>query len=73
MKLLIILLTTTLLSGCFWQTANHSDLQKAAYFCKGIENVQEIEIKANGNEYVICLNGSKSSLNRVHILKEEQQ
>jgi len=71
MKLLIILITSTLLSGCFWQTANHSDLQKAAYFCKGIENVESIQINSNGDEKVLCLDGTRSYIHKVAIIKEE--
>jgi hypothetical protein len=73
MKLLIILLTSILLSGCFWQTANHSDLQKAAYFCKGIENVEKIDVRFDSYEVVICLNGKTENTSTIIIPTESGQ
>jgi len=73
MKLLIILLTSTMLSGCFWQSANHSDLQKAAYFCKGIESIEYLEVHSNGNEKVRCLDGSQEYLNNIFIGDKDTQ
>lgn len=73
MKLLIVLLTSTLLSGCFWQTANHSDLQKAAYFCKGIENVESITVALEGSEKIKCLDGTVEFADNISIYKDTQE
>jgi hypothetical protein len=73
MKLLIVLLTSTLLSGCFWQTANHSDLQKAAYFCKGIENVEYLSVRFEGTEKVKCLDGTYKHTADIKIITEGNQ
>lgn len=73
MKYLIVILTSLTLSGCFWQTANNVDLQKAVYFCEGLENVDHILINANGDEEVTCIDGSTSYLYKVKIPKENNQ
>lgn len=73
MKYLILILISVTLSGCFWQTANNIDLQKAVYFCGGIENVIGIQIQAVGSEYVECTDGNKTFLSEVKIVKEDKQ
>jgi hypothetical protein len=53
-----------------WQTANNTDLRKAEYFCSGVENIAEIEIRFNGNEIVWCIDGRSSLISKINIKEE---
>lgn len=66
-NILLIITTSFLLSGCFWQTANNIDLKKAAYFCGGLDKVVEVTISVDGTESVLCLDGNKAWLSDVKI------
>lgn len=54
-----IVLFTLLLTGCY-QSLNNTDLKKAVYTCKGVENIEYIESTAMGDEIVRCTNKSGS-------------
>jgi hypothetical protein len=60
MKQILILALTLSLTGCFYQSANNTDLRKAEYFCNGIDNVEEIVVLYDGRERMSCLDGSSS-------------
>ncbi len=60
MKHLLILALTLSLTGCFYQSANNTDLRKAEYFCNGVDNVESIDVVFDGKEFVNCLDGSYS-------------
>ena len=51
-----------MLSGCFYQQVNTYDLHRAIVFCKSPENIASIVADAGGNEYVACMDGTKSNL-----------
>ena len=59
MKQLLIVALTLSLTGCFYQVANNVDLRKAEYFCKGVANIAELQINANSDEQVTCIDGSR--------------
>lgn len=73
MKYFIVTLISFILSGCFWQTANNIDLQKAVYFCDGIKNVQQVNIKFVGTESVVCTDGSYANTSEIKLPKENNQ
>ncbi len=69
-KLFSIIACSLLMNGCMWQTANNTDLRKAEYFCSGVENIAEIEIRFNGNEIVWCIDGRSSLISKINIKEE---
>ena len=56
----IILVLPFFVSGCFYQSINNTDLRKAVYTCKGVENIAYIESTALGDVIVRCANKSDS-------------
>lgn len=48
-----VILFTLLLAGCY-QSVNNMDLRKALHTCKGVDNIDYIEIMAHGDEIVKC-------------------
>jgi hypothetical protein len=69
-KILSIIVCSLLLQGCFYQTINHWDIERAAYFCNGIEAVVEITARFDGEEHVTCHNGDATYLIKVKIGEE---
>ena len=64
-KLTIILASSLMLSGCFYQQVNTYDLHRAIVFCKSPENIASIAAFADGDEYVVCMDGTKSHLTAI--------
>jgi hypothetical protein len=62
MKQLLILALTLSLTGCFYQSANNTDLRKAEYFCNGLDNVDTVAVYFSGKEVVVCLDGNESRM-----------
>ena len=54
-KLIVILLTSIVLTGCY-QTATIRDIENAANICGGLDQVAEISIAFDGSEKVTCAN-----------------
>ena len=67
MKQLLIVALAIALTGCFYQVANNVELRKAVYFCKGLENIDELQINAVGTEDVTCIDGSREYLVNVNL------
>jgi hypothetical protein len=67
LKLLFISICSLFLSGCFYQTANHIDIQRAIYFCDGASNIVEVDVYFNGFEHVLCIDGTVAQLSQVVI------
>jgi hypothetical protein len=67
MKQLLIVALAIALTGCFYQVANTTDLRKTVYFCKGVENIDELQINADGSEDVTCIDGSREQLDNVNL------
>ncbi len=67
MKQLLIVALAISLTGCFYQVANNTDLRKAEYFCKGVENIAELQIDAAGSEEVACIDGSRELTVNIYI------
>jgi hypothetical protein len=66
-KLCIALVCCLPLSGCFYQSANNTDLKKAIYFCDGISNIERIKINSTGSEYVKCFSGEADWVDKIKI------
>ena len=61
-KLVLILASSLMLSGCLYQQVNNYDLHRAIVFCKSPENIAGIAAFADSDEYVVCMDGTKSNL-----------
>ena len=66
MKCLSVL-PALLLTGCFYQTVNQFDIERASKACGGVEKVVEISAHAQGDEVVLCKNGKKYNLHMVGV------
>jgi len=73
LKLLPIVACTLLLQGCFWQTVNQWDLQRATYFCGSVEAVAEVTVTFAGGETVTCIDGKKARLDYDVKISEDDQ
>lgn len=63
MKKLLMIAPVLLLSGCFYQTVNNVDIERAIYACKGAQNIATVTIVLDGGEWVLC----KDSEKQVHL------
>lgn len=61
----LIFVSSLFLSGCLYQKVNNYDLHRAVVFCKSPENIAEIAAFADGDEFVVCMDGTKSPLTKV--------
>jgi len=61
---IIILVTCASLSGCYQQTSNF-DIHRAIKFCGSVENIAYINVMADGNESVKCMDQTYSLLHEV--------
>jgi O-acetyl-ADP-ribose deacetylase (regulator of RNase III) len=53
-KILTVLLSTTVLQGCFFQVTSASDIKAAMEYCKNNGGVDRIIVKYSGDEYAEC-------------------
>ena len=67
MTKLLLPIICLLLSGCIYQVANNTDLEKAIYVCGDLENIDNITITFAGNEKVICKDGLGLFLDNVKL------
>ena len=61
------LLSALLLAGCFYQTVNQFDIQRASKVCGGVEKIVQISAAFNGQEKVLCLNAEQFFLKGVGV------
>ena len=64
MKSLVLVMCLPL-TGCFYQTAEQFDIQRAKNVCGGVEKIVKIVVYFGGVEYVQCLNGEYKTLSEV--------
>ena len=65
MKLLTILALSISLSGCFWQSVNSYDMEKAQEICrKNNSVVTHINAHITGEEFVYCSNRQVYNLDK---------
>ena len=64
-KLALILASSLFLSGCLYQKVNNYDLHRSVVFCKSLENIAEVVAFWDGDEFVVCMDGTKSALNAI--------
>ena len=55
-------LSLPLLSGCFYQVTDQTDILKAEQFCKDHLGVKDIIVSAIGGEVVSCIDGTGRDL-----------
>ena len=55
------------LTGCFYQTVNQFDIERASKVCGGIEKVVYINADFFGDEFVLCKNGIRHDLRKVGV------
>ena len=53
-KLILVLLSVSILQGCIYQKASKVDIQKAIKFCGSVDKIWDITINFVGNEYITC-------------------
>lgn len=58
----LILISCLSLTGCFYQTVDQFDIQRAKNLCGGIDKIVEIESTFGGKESALCVNGKYSTL-----------
>ena len=61
----LILTSSLMLSGCFYQTVNNYDLHRSIVFCKSPGNIASITAFVDGDEIVVCMDGTKSHLTAI--------
>ena len=66
MKCLSVL-PALLLTGCFYQTVNQFDIERASKACGGVEKVVEISSFYLGDEVVFCKNGKEYNLRMIGV------
>ena len=66
MKCLSVL-PALLLTGCFYQTVNQFDIERASKACGGVEKIVEISSTFLGGESALCKNGKKNYLHKVGV------
>ena len=67
MKTLAIIAASFLLSGCFYQTVNQTDLYKAVNFCGSVEKITYVSSHFIGGGFVGCRNGKRANLNNMEV------
>ncbi len=67
MKYLVVLMCSVMMTGCFYQSVNISDLKKAISYCKGAENVMHINAWSVGSEIVYCTDGTSRNTNKIKL------
>ena len=64
MKSLVLVMCLPL-TGCFYQTVNQFDIERASKVCGGVEKIVQISAAFNGQEKVLCLNAEQFFLKGV--------
>ena len=64
-KLALILASSLFLSGCFYQTVNQYDINRAIALCGSVANIQQIDSYSLGHEGATCYSGEQASLDRI--------
>lgn len=67
LSILTVLLVVLLLTGCFYQTVNQFDIQRASKACGGVEKIVGISATFIGDESALCKNGKKNGLHKVSV------
>ena len=55
----LILIGCLSLTGCFYQTVNQFDIQRASKACGGVEKIVHVAAAFDGQEKVLCLNAEQ--------------
>ncbi|CAH9013565.1 hypothetical protein VP501E541_P0104 [Vibrio phage 501E54-1] len=69
MKFLVVLVCSVMMTGCFYQSVNISDLNKAASYCNGLDNIMKIDAWSTGYERIFCMDGSSKRTSEIKLPK----
>ena len=61
-KFIIAIIACVSLSGCFYQTVNQYDINRAIALCGSVANIHQIDSYALGREDATCYSGEQDSL-----------
>lgn len=67
---LLILAASVMLSGCFYQSVDASDLLKAEHFCKNHRGILSISSTVFGDEHITCIDGARWFADKTEFGKE---
>lgn len=66
MKIVFMLVTCVLLSGCFYQTVDSYDILRATKLCGSVGQVHTITASFGGDEVVLCFDGNSYNLSKAN-------
>jgi len=69
-KVVSVILVTLSLSGCFYQSVNQYDIQRAITICGSIEKVVAVYSHFTSDETVLCTTGPENSLTLANQVKK---
>ncbi len=69
MKYLVVFMCSVMMTGCFYQSVNISDLNKAVHYCNGLDNIMQIDSWITGGERIFCIDGSSKGTNDIKLRK----
>ena len=64
-KFIIAIIACVSLSGCFYQTVNQYDINRAIALCGSVANIHQIDSHYMGRVDATCYSGEQGSLGRI--------
>ena len=64
-KFIIAIIACVSLSGCFYQTINQYDINRAIVLCGSVANIHQIVSYSLGSEDAACYSGEQASLGEI--------
>ena len=64
-KFIIAIIACVSLSGCFYQTVNQYDINRAIALCGSVANIHQIDSYYLGRVDATCYSGEQDSLGRI--------
>ena len=61
-KIVLILASSLMLSGCFYQTIDQYDIHRAIALCGSVANIHQIDSYSLGGGNATCYSGEQASL-----------
>ena len=61
-KFIIAIIACVSLSGCFYQTVNQYDINRAIALCGSVANIHQIDSHSSGRVDATCYSGEQASL-----------
>lgn len=70
MKIITYAVIIMILNGCYYQITDKTDILKSEQFCKDKGGVKNIQVDFLGGEKVACLDGDRTWLSKVKLMKQ---